>query len=954
MRLLLLLSALPCLGAEPLVNNAGFEQTRPATPGTDGLVNGWTVRGEVPVGWVLNSHYTGTLETLAEGAAEGQRFARLVGTGASETHLYQPIPKLQAGRWYRLSVRYRGGAARVTTYDYFQSGIKGQIVAEGGASADWRELGGFFQVGGEGWKSSTLALVAARGTTVDFDQVAIELMELPPMEAGAPEVCLENSTLRLTFGSNGRLKELLGKATGENYAAEGAPLPLLAVTRQGQNIPLYSLSQQGELLTARFLDPAVQVQLKVISRPRHFRFEVVSVSPDDIADLVLELPVRRLERWGGAFQGNYDERFGMCLFGATVNVTNRPVGRGTAQSLRCLATARHGLVGAAMILTAAPRAEFEAAIMEAERDNGLPCPILEGEWTRVSRAARKSYLFAAPVTGAEVDQLIEYARLGGFGTIMFLKDSWLANHGHFQINEQAFPGGLPALKQAVDKIHAAGLDAAVHVFGPSISPNDPYVTPVPDKRLAKVALGPLAEAVDAKAGTITLAAPPAVPLDTARSRAFPGNYLRLGDELIRYTNIEPGSPYRFVGCQRGALGTTAAAHSAGAPVDTMLNMWGFFLVDPDSTLADELTSGFGKVFNAAGFDFAYFDASDGILENYLDRWYYLNKLHLGYWRAIGRDVMYQTSNGTGSDLTWHMVPRSASADGHGDIKGYLDERWPGILNMGNNLTKADIGWYYWFRDVRPDQIEYVCAKAAALDGSISLETSIEALHRLAQSRQLMEMIGRWERARAAKAFDQPTRTKLLEMQKDFKLFDLGGWKLYRAAYEEPRAVDVLDGQVNTWSITHDGPPARLGLELVRGKRLVATADYQSAGTTIETFGEAAAYQAGGRNDFPKFVQGGGKQDSPTGPVRAGVTQSFEVVRGGAKVGPNVLVYRADNRGDAGGWGGIGRRFEQPLDLSGTQALGFWLHGDGNGEALRVQLRDSAGRNADLVVPVELP
>jgi len=27
------------------------------------------------------------------------------------------------------------------------------------------------------------------------------------------------------------------------------------------------------------------------------------------------------------------------------------------------------------------------------------------------------------------------------------------------------------------------------------------------------------------------------------------------------------------------------------------------------------------------------------------------------------------------------------------VKGYLDERWPGILGMGNNWTSADIGWY---------------------------------------------------------------------------------------------------------------------------------------------------------------------------------------------------------------------------------------------------------------------
>ena len=42
---------------------------------------------------------------------------------------------------------------------------------------------------------------------------------------------------------------------------------------------------------------------------------------------------------------------------------------------------------------------------------------------------------------------------------------------------------------------------------------------------------------------------------------------------------------------------------------------------------------------------------------------------------------------------------------------HLDQRWPGILGQSANFTRSDIGWYYMFRDVRPDQIEYVRAKA---------------------------------------------------------------------------------------------------------------------------------------------------------------------------------------------------------------------------------------------------
>ena len=35
-----------------------------------------------------------------------------------------------------------------------------------------------------------------------------------------------------------------------------------------------------------------------------------------------------------------------------------------------------------------------------------------------------------------------------------------------------------------------------------------------------------------------------------------------------------------------------------------------------------------------------------------------------------------------SHYSWHILARSASADGHGDLKGYLDERSPGFDYLG--------------------------------------------------------------------------------------------------------------------------------------------------------------------------------------------------------------------------------------------------------------------------------
>ncbi len=937
----------------PVLVNTDFESVQNAKLGPDGKVAGWTLGDppQVPTGWQLNSAYPGRLEVRGDQPHGGQRYVRLISPARGATHLYQPCQGLRAGQTYRVTVWLRGGPLSLSFYEYFPDHIGGQTPIEQASSVGaWRRVVAWYTPGGDGWRTSSLALSVGGGASVDIDDVAIE--PLPPSDqpAAGPAGTFETDHAAVTIWADGRLLRLRDRATGTDYAAE-APQPMVSVVRDGMPLRAVRAVRQGAVVRFGFLDPEVSVGLRLVPRGGHLRLEVDSVQPADVTEVQLSLSVRALTTRAAAMNATYDDTFGIMLFGASVNTHNLSPAGGAGVTLRAACTRAHGLVGAAFVLVAAPRAKLKAAVMEAERANGVPCPMLGGQWQRDSESNRKSYLFSTGTTARDVDTIIEYAKLGGFGTIIFLKDDWLRTHGHFTVNDANFPGGLATLQAAVRKVKAAGLEAGVHVFGPSVSPNDAFVTPVPNDGLASVACPPLAAAVDAKATDLVLTAPADDWTRIQPSESFPGKFLRVGDELVSYTGIEAGPPFRFTGVRRGACGTPVTAHPAGTPVRGLLNLWGYFLVDPDSKLADAVCRNFAAIFNACGFDFVYFDASDGVRAP-LDTWYYLNRMHLGFVRAIGRDVMYQTSMGTGSDLLWHFVPRSASADGHGDIKGYLDERWPGILTMGANWTKADIGWYYWFSDVRPDQIEYVCAKALGVDGSISLETSREATERLTLSRPMYEMIGRWERCRRAQVYGEPVRSKLREMRRDFRLFEPapGRWALYRAAYEEPRAVELLDGKQNTWTIRHDGAqPAWLGLEIVRGRRPVAAADYTStASRVIEAFDQPEAYRPGGRNDFEKFVIGGEKVQTATGPVRHGVTQSIEPTTRELPAGRQGLIYRAENRGAYGGWGGIGRRFATPLDLRGAAALGLWVRGDGKSESLRIQLRDSAGRSADHV------
>ena len=206
------------------------------------------------------------------------------------------------------------------------------------------------------------------------------------------------------------------------------------------------------------------------------------------------------------------------------------------------------------------------------------------------------------------------------------------------------------------------------------------------------------------------------------------------------------------------------------------------------------------------------------------------------------------------------------------------------------------------------------------------------------------------RAREPRPMASPPRLELKPGGKGLSRVVAGVHEL--ASYGGPRSVSAVDGVANVWSLTNDtGHAYRLGLalSLTRGEGSVA---YDDPGAEVlESFDDLAPYELSERNRFEQYVVGAGKQITGDGPVREGVSQSFVSSAQAPRVGTCCAVYTATNTGAPGGWSAKGRRFAEPVDLSGHKAVALWVHGDGKGEVLRLQFRDTAGRHADWLVPI---
>ncbi|NUP98547.1 MAG: hypothetical protein HUU35_01695 [Armatimonadetes bacterium] len=600
---------------------------------------------------------------------------------------------------------------------------------------------------------------------------------------------------------------------------------------------------------------------------------------------------------------------------------------------------RHGIEPAGVGFIACPRAELNETIVRFERAAGLPSPHPGGVWGKVSPQAKRSYMLAIRMTEADTEAVIAFAKRAGLDTILIFQylDSWPATTGHYLINRESWPRGLDSLKEACDKIHAAGLKVGLHYLGASIYPPDPYVAPVPDKRLVRDAFATLGADINPTATFIPTAAPPTGFPEKDVDYLGSGAVLRIGDELIHYSSLSMQPPYGFQGCARGYHGTVAAAHARGAEVAHMQRSYGYYLYDMDTPILDEVADNVTRIINACKLDMVYWDGSEQLQG---DHWYYNAKLHKAFYdRMDNKDAICQGSSV--SHYSWHIHSRLASADGHGDLKGYLDERAARFGWYRDNLLPIDVGWYSVFDQSQPlDAFEYIVAKAVGHDASISFGTMPALFTSHPYLMAIADRIGLYERVRLAGRVPEATKTALREPGRDYRLVRDGDEMAFQRVIYLPRHDVAFDGQANEWTFEVGDQPCRVAAELLTTPERWSGAGpaYLSEGAIpIESFESLKPYQGEADAAVDAAVMGEGK----AGMVKEGVTQKVELLPGGP-AGEHYVQYTATSTLDKGdGWSAFGRSLPI-LDLSASKGVGFWMKGDGGGGQFKLQLRDEVG------------
>lgn len=427
--------------------------------------------------------------------------------------------------------------------------------------------------------------------------------------------------------------------------------------------------------------------------------------------------------------------------------------------------ARHKIFPASCAVIAVQNDDWAKTVESMQTNAGIPSPKPSGGWRGASPYIHQSYFFLTNFKESEYDAALAIAKRGGFKQILLLQNSWCKSTGTYEVNEKNFPGGFDALLETVKKFKKEGIRFGLHLLAASVDSNDPYLTPIPDKRFVTDASSTLAEDLPDSSESKTVKT-----LDDGS--LFPvgedpymgsGQVVRIDDELIGYSRTEKTGLFD---CSRGLYGTRVASHAKGTRVAHFTRAYGYHLPDLDTDFIDEIATNFAKVANKLPLDMIYFDGSEKLQrpDQGSDHWYYNARLHKAFYDALkNKNLLFQASSC--SPFSWHMISRNASADGHDDLKAYLEERSGGFSAKHPQESYLDVGWYYAYdQNATPDMYEYCLGATIAYDASFSFQTSVGAANAHPFIGEILDMIREYEELRLSGRIPEEIRP-LFELDK---------------------------------------------------------------------------------------------------------------------------------------------------------------------------------------------
>jgi hypothetical protein len=742
-------------------------------------------------------------------------------------------------------------------------------------------------------------------------------------------IAIETAGAKYVLDSKGCNRAFLDKRSGRNYCVSGPQYTFLSLKKNGRNYAPSKCSQSNGILTLEFAEAGVKAACRVVTHGNYFTVEVAEVHGEGIEELSLSnLCLDLSEHIGNMANIAWDGNFAAGVM--ALNLQAIAGGKSTDRALLWSACyPKLGMTGAKVAVLACPAAELRSTIQEIVTRHGLIRSPLGGAWALEAAENRYSYLFSY-ASESDIDDWIAAARSGGFKEILI---SEIGPYGQYNPYPERFPHGISGVRAVVDKVHAAGLRAGWHMLSFTIQKTDPWVTPIPDQRLATRNVLTLAEDLPADATFVpTLESPANLP--TNSGFWFRGGMdILVGDEILTYSGLRSTPPFGLTQCTRGAYGTRAATHSRRAALRNLQEVFGTYVPEVGSSLMTDMKKRIASIVNTCGFDMIYMDGLDGAdaFEGPEWAWYHGADFALSIFRQSVRPLQFEASAWYHHD--WHITSRLGALD-H-PVRGqkrFVDYHVAANSHL-DNLLPTQLGWWafaaYQQRlalGTKREDIDYLCAKCLGTNSPLSLqEVTPQLLKKQPTWPALLALMGDYERLRLSNKVPEPVRSRLREPGQEFSLDVTGEQWQIRPMQSSQHKVTSIDGRANVIRVHN---PLGDQAPRFRIQALLAAAPFDAPGDLVfEDFSSPESFAI---------------RDN-----QSGVSASLEISHDPSKGGKTTALFRARNDGQARrrAWARVGRLFKPLFNMAQHPALGVWILGDGRGEVLNIQLLDPRGSDA---------
>ena len=426
-----------------------------------------------------------------------------------------------------------------------------------------------------------------------------------------------------------------------------------------------------------------------------------------------------------------------------------------------------GVVGSKIALFGVAPKDMLPVISEIEVAENLPHPMLDGIWGKQAVHASDSYL----IMDLGVDNLQEAMQVTQQAGLRYLYngdpfETW----GNFKLKQKEFPQNWASLKQCVDIAATKNIRLGVHTLSNFITTNDPYVTPVPDTRLAKIGFSQLAKNIDAAAKEIEIN-------DPVFFNQFQNNTLRsavIGNEIVRYDTVSTSAPWKLLGCQRGAFGTRASAHQQNDSIGKLIDhAYKVFL--GNAALNEEMAKTIARLFNETGIMQISFDGLEGCWSTGMGQ--YARQLFTKTWYdnlkpELKGKVINDASNP--GHFFWHIYTRMNWGEPWyaGFRESQLQLRLKNQQFYRRNLMPSMLGWFSLRAETSAEDIEWMLALGAGYNAGFGLSTSLKTLRDHGKRDEILALIKLWEHARMEGVFTEAQKENMRSLKNEFHLKEI--------------------------------------------------------------------------------------------------------------------------------------------------------------------------------------